>query len=97
MPIFVKRRGLSALKLKSHLIFLFQNCGKKKVHGYLSHNTGHKPVHWETALKFLENETEGFCLAGRVPACRPGGKILLSVDAKALYLFDRETGKTIAN
>lgn len=51
----------------------------------------------ETALRFLENETEGLCLAGQAPDCRTGGKILLSVDAKELYLFDRENGKTIAN
>ena len=51
----------------------------------------------ETALKFLENETEGLCLVSQAPDCEAGGKIKLSVDAKGLYLFDRETGKTIVN
>ncbi len=51
----------------------------------------------ETVLKFLENETEGLCLVSRVPDCGTGEKIKLSVDAKGLYLFDRETGKTITN
>lgn len=50
-----------------------------------------------TALKFMENETEGFCLASQAPACKVGGKIKLSVDAERLYIFERETGKTIAN
>jgi len=48
-------------------------------------------------IKFMIGEAEGTCLSEQVPSCSVGGEIHLSVDADRIYLFDKETGKTILN
>lgn len=49
------------------------------------------------AIKFMLDDMEGICLTDQIPSCSAGGKIKLSIDASRVYLFDKETEKTIAD
>lgn len=49
------------------------------------------------AMRFMLDDMEGICLTEELPACSVGGRILLSIDAGRVYLFDKETEKAITD